>query len=494
MIKFLNKGSYGKIFLIRKKSTKEYYAMKSIKIFGIDRYNKVSILNEIKILLINNNEFLLKCYDVFIYDKKLCIITEFVEGGDLDNYTRRNRLKEEDLIKIFLKICVGINALHYNNIIHRDIKPANILITKDGNIKICDFGICKFLDYNKVTNTNIGTPCFMSPEQMTEQYYDYKIDVWGIGCVLFYLLYNRYPFNGNNMHQLRNNIRFQNPLMNLRTRMPFVSNNNRFRIEQILREMFEKNKQKRMSLSVFLENSKELLKFYQINYENTKFKQYQFKSVPNTERDWVNVIKQINKDFTMPETLEKNVIISPPKEEKQPEIKTFAEIRNKRYNISPMKPLPPPKIVVQKPEPPKIVVQKPEPPKYPRNINYARPIQKIYFHQKRKSYVETLHRIQIENKIKERQNRIIAQQRCLVEQRKHAINNIQANNNQPKSSIEENKRRIPRPPVNLNRIPNPPRHNQNIRNRIKNVESKIKHLWAPSIKKTELIKNRSPQL
>ena len=94
---------------------------------------KFSILNEIKILLMNENEYLLKCYDLFIHNKKLCIITEYVDGGDLENYTKNRRLKEEEVIKIFLKICVGINSLHHNHIIHRDIKPANILITKETN-------------------------------------------------------------------------------------------------------------------------------------------------------------------------------------------------------------------------------------------------------------------------------------------------------------------------------------------------------------------------
>ena len=63
IVKFINKGSYGKIYLVEKKSSKNKYALKSISIKNINRYNKVSILNEIKILLVNNNEYLLKCYD-----------------------------------------------------------------------------------------------------------------------------------------------------------------------------------------------------------------------------------------------------------------------------------------------------------------------------------------------------------------------------------------------------------------------------------------------
>ena len=209
IIKFLNKGSYGKIYLVENIKNNLLYFLKTIKINNIDRYNKICILNEKKILLINNNDFLLKFYDLFIYKNRICIITEYIDDGDLDDYIKKNKIiNEHEIIKIFLKICVGISSLHINNIIHRDIKPANILISKKGNIKICDFGISKFLNFNKITNTLIGTPYFMSPEQVISQYYDYKIDVWSI-YVLFYLLYNKYPFTANNMINLNKNIRFQ---------------------------------------------------------------------------------------------------------------------------------------------------------------------------------------------------------------------------------------------------------------------------------------------
>ena len=467
IIKYLNQGSYGKIYLVEKKDTKNLYALKSIKIFGIDRYNKVSILNEIKILLINNSEFLLKCYDIFIHNKKLCIITEYIDGGDLDNYIKKNSLKEEELIKIFLKICVGIQALHYNNIIHRDIKPANILITKKGEIKICDFGICKFLDYNKVTNTCIGTPFFMSPEQMTNQYYDYKIDVWGIGCVLYYLLYKKYPFNAPNIHQLKNNIRYQNPFNN-KPYFPFISNNNRFRMEQILKEMFEKNKQKRMNLTLFLDSSKELLQYYNINYTKNKFRHYHFKSVPHSEREWNTIIKQVYYDFKLPDSPRKNIILEKTViNEKQPEIKTYAEIKHKKYNIPPMTPLPPPQVSIVKHN--HISNITPKPPSYPRPPP-CRPA-KIYVHPNRKNYIKTIHRIQVEKRINDRKQRIEEQQKIINKNRREL----------QKNSIEYHKKN-----VSPNIIRRHPNHNQQLankivymKNRIRNVESKIKHIWAP---------------
>ena len=493
IIKYLNQGSYGKIYLVEKKSTGKLYALKSIKIMGIDRYNKVNILNEIKILLMNQNEYLLKCYDLFINNKKLCIITEYVDGGDLENYTKKRRLKEEEVIKIFLKICVGINSLHHNHIIHRDIKPANILITKEGQIKICDFGICKFLDYNKVTNTSIGTPFFMSPEQMTQQYYDYKIDVWGIGCVLFYLVYNKYPFNGNNIHQLKSNIRYLNPFSNIRTKVPFISHNNRFRLEQILREMFEKNKQKRMDLNLFLENSKELLAFYNIENNKEKCKQYHFKSVPNTERDWKNIIKKVYEDFELPNSPRKNKIekILPKtaeKPENQPEIKTYAEIKNRKYNISPMEELPPPQIPV-----PAEKIYNPIQDYYPKLNPPVRARSKIYSYPQRQSYVNDLHRIKVEEKIKKRHKRIEAQNNCINENR-----NIRKKfqpqrylpqryppqrilpSQQQKNNFINKKNMLSKKKTKLYHYQNNNLAEKiiNMKNRIKNVESKIKHIWA----------------
>ena len=480
IIKYLNQGSYGKIYLVEKKSTGKLYALKSIKIMGIDRYNKVSILNEIKILLMNQNEYLLKCYDLFINNKKLCIITEYVDGGDLENYTKNRRLKEEEIIKIFLKICVGINSLHHNHIIHRDIKPANILITKEGQIKICDFGICKFLDYTKVTNTSIGTPFFMSPEQMTQQYYDYKIDVWGIGCVLFYLVYNKYPFNGNNMHQLKSNIRYLNPFSNIRTKVPFISHNNRFRLEQILREMFEKNKQKRMDLNLFLENSKELLAFYNIENNKQKCKQYHFKSVPNTENDWKNIIKKVYEDFQLPNSPRKNNTekILPKNTQKQPEIKTFSEIKNRKYNISPIEKLPPPQIPV-----PTKKIYNPIQHYYPKINPPIRAMPKIYSYPQKQSYVNDLQRIQVQQKIKDRQQRINVQQKYIEEQRKK---NIQQKQQQQRKNLISNRHNIlPKKKTQLYHYQNNNLAEKiiNMKNRIKNVESKVKHIWAPTKKR-----------
>ena len=332
IIRFLNKGSYGKIYLVEKRTSKRQYALKAIKVLNIDRYNKLSILNEIKILLTNNNDYLLKCYDLFIHENKLCIITDFIDNGDLENLIKDDKpLSQEEITKIFLKICVGINSLHYNDIVHRDIKPANILITKDGNVKVCDFGICKYLGFSKITNTVIGTPFFMSPEQMSENYYDFKVDVWGIGCVLFELLYKKHPFNAKSMWELKQNIRNQNPLSKVKCGSD---------IERLLYDFFQKNRHARPDLNTFLQNNvnKKLLEKYGINNDMKKYKSYYIKSVPYTERDWIKILDNIKEDFNLPNsptsTTDKKVLALENKDEPElkkcagsPRLVSYAEIK-----------------------------------------------------------------------------------------------------------------------------------------------------------------------
>ena len=336
IVKFLNKGSYGKVFLVEKIPCNTKYALKSIEIVNIDRYTSLSILNEIKILLTNDNDYLLKCYDIFINNKnELCLITEYIKDGDLDNYIKNKRsLNKEDIVPIFLKICVGLNSLHHNLIVHRDIKPANILFSENGDLKICDFGVSKYLTFCKITKTLIGTPYFMSPEQFLNNYYDYKIDVWALGCVLYQLIYNKFPFNGKNVNELKNNIINNDPLKNI-----INTNICDEHFKKILIHLFQKNRYSRLNLDTFLndESNKKLLDFYKINYKKTTFKNYKIKVVPRSINDWKNLLTNIKKDFNLP----KNIIVNNSKglkrSEAQPNLKVYNDLKTynqlKNYNV-----------------------------------------------------------------------------------------------------------------------------------------------------------------
>ena len=298
IIKYLNKGSYGKIYLVERNVCKTKYALKSLVISNIDRYTSLSIQNEIKILLTNTSDYLLKCYDLFIDKNRLCIITDFIDNGDLDNYLKKKKdiLEHDEIIKIFLKICVGINSLHYNNIVHRDIKPANILISENGEIKICDFGISKYLNYSKLTKTLIGTPYFISPEQYKNLYYDYKVDTWALGCVLYQLINKTVPFEGKNMQELKNNI--------INKELTELEIDNKY-LQNLLRELLQKNRHTRLNIEQFLDTieSKKILNYLNIDYEKNKFKSYSFKSIPYSIDTWESLLKTLKKDFNLPKSI-----------------------------------------------------------------------------------------------------------------------------------------------------------------------------------------------
>lgn len=330
VIRFLNQGSFGKIYLVERHDCHEQFAMKTIKLAGIDRYQRASILTEVKILLTNSSEFLLRCYDLFVHKQRLCIITEYVDGGDLDQYIKNNKfIDPKTIMRLFLNICVGINAMHANRVMHRDIKPANILITKTGDIKICDFGICKMLEYTKVASTIVGTPYFMSPEQMNHRHYDYKSDVWGIGCVLYTLLYNKYPFNGKNLHDLKKNVRTKDPFTGIKPRHIALHN--------IVKEMLDKNKGKRPDLATFLGDvsNQKLLAHHGVRNHVVPFRKYTIQSLPSNEREWCSMVERLRKDFCLPALLynrTQEILCEtrfPNIERSQPDITSYAEIRRK---------------------------------------------------------------------------------------------------------------------------------------------------------------------
>ena len=102
---------------------------------------------------------------------------------------------------------MAVEYLHHKNIIHRDIKCLNIFLTDDNRIKIGDLGVSKIVTSSSaLQDTRVGTPLYLSPELVKQQPYDFKVDVWAIGCALYHLACLEPPFQGDNLITLGNNI------------------------------------------------------------------------------------------------------------------------------------------------------------------------------------------------------------------------------------------------------------------------------------------------
>lgn len=138
-------------------------------------------------------------YDVGEENDLYYIVMEYIDGQTLKQYIQQfSPLRVEDAIGIMHQLTSAISHAHQNNIVHRDIKPHNILIDRDGNVKITDFGIAMALSATSITQTNsvLGSVHYLSPEQARGGMANKKSDIYSLGIVMFELLTGRLPFSG----------------------------------------------------------------------------------------------------------------------------------------------------------------------------------------------------------------------------------------------------------------------------------------------------------
>ena len=234
ILKQIGKGAFGKVYLSLQKLTNRLVAIKILK-----KKNKIfliseKILNEIKILKkLNFEKNVVKLLEVFENDEKVFLVMEYCNKGNLLSWLKKkknlekkiqnfeNNLKKNSekknleknfkknfgilkIKKIFYKICKSISSLHNKNIIHRDIKLDNILLDEFSNPKICDFGVSKILKQNEKINEKCGTPAYLAPEIINEiSNFGFKSDIWSLGILLFFMIYNKMPFEAASVNELK---------------------------------------------------------------------------------------------------------------------------------------------------------------------------------------------------------------------------------------------------------------------------------------------------
>ena len=203
--KKLGEGNFGSVYLVLSKITKKLYAMKEIK---SNRYKtdqqRLEVEKEIKLLENLHHPHVITYFTSFRENDSIFIITEYINGGSLENLLKRNielgKLIDEKTIWNFLiQSLSGLLYLHENKkIIHRDIKPDNLLLDRDGNIKISDFGVSAINSDNvedllKCHGTVRGPIQFMAPEVGLGLQYDFKSDIYMLGLTFFFMMSNTLP-------------------------------------------------------------------------------------------------------------------------------------------------------------------------------------------------------------------------------------------------------------------------------------------------------------
>jgi len=131
------------------------------------------------------------------------IVMEFVEGETLTRLMKKERLSVQQLKHVINYAGMGLDYAHSGGVFHRDVKPDNIMVTSGGLVKVMDFGIARIVESSLTkTGSVIGTPAYMSPEQVNGQRIDARSDIFSLGVILYELLTGRKPFNGETVPAL----------------------------------------------------------------------------------------------------------------------------------------------------------------------------------------------------------------------------------------------------------------------------------------------------
>lgn len=157
---------------------------------------------ELEVMKLLNHPAILKGLDSGKYNRVPYLVTEFVHGESLRALMEKSgSLPTVEVVSLIRKLADGMAYCHKNEVIHRDLKPENILITSDGQPVIMDFGLALTKDSHRVTYSNLsatmGTPDYMSPEQIEGQRGDQRSDIYALGTIMYEMLAGRTPFTGD---------------------------------------------------------------------------------------------------------------------------------------------------------------------------------------------------------------------------------------------------------------------------------------------------------
>lgn len=216
----IGSGSYGRCQKIRRKSDGKVLVWKELDYGTMGESEKQMLVSEVNLLRELKHPNIVRYYDRIIdrTNTTLYIVMEHCEGGDLSSLiTRcikeRRYLEEQFILRVMAQLTLALKECHRRRdgratVLHRDLKPANIFLDSKQNVKLGDFGLARILNHDtSFAKTFVGTPYYMSPEQMNRMSYNEKSDIWSLGCLLYELCALSPPFTAYNQKELTVKIR-----------------------------------------------------------------------------------------------------------------------------------------------------------------------------------------------------------------------------------------------------------------------------------------------
>ncbi|NXD82371.1 NEK4 kinase, partial [Halcyon senegalensis] len=251
-LRAVGKGSYGEVSLVRHRQDNKQYVIKKLNLKNASSRERKAAEQEAQLLS------QLKHPNIVTYreswqgdDGLLYIVMGFCEGGDLYHKLKEQKgklLPENQVVEWFVQIAMALQYLHEKHILHRDLKTQNVFLTRTNIIKVGDLGIAKVLENQyDMASTLIGTPYYMSPELFSNKPYNYKSDVWALGCCVYEMATLKHAFNAKDMNSLVYRI--------IEGKLPPMPKDYSPQLVEIIRTMLSKKPEERPSVKSILRQS-----------------------------------------------------------------------------------------------------------------------------------------------------------------------------------------------------------------------------------------------
>ncbi len=195
----LGEGRISRVYLAQDPEIDRPVAVKVLRNrLALDSHSRTQFIREARVVASLEHPCIIPVYDIGEYEGQLFIVMPFMANGSLADRMSKNPLSELDAVKIFQDIIPALSEAHHNGIVHRDLKPSNILFDRHNRAFLSDFDLAKLLDETSSSTSGIvGTPHYISPEQVFDHPVDARSDIYSLGIILYEMLTGRVPFDAD---------------------------------------------------------------------------------------------------------------------------------------------------------------------------------------------------------------------------------------------------------------------------------------------------------